>query len=241
MPAVADPPVHQRPGSPQVPSPPLSLDSVADPAAEPRPMLEQRVLLEGVSWETFRALRDEPANDHIRMTYDRGRLELLMTVSSSHGEVSSLLGFLIEQFLSETDRDWRGLGDFTVEGEDVARSLEGDESYYIANVEAIRGKTRIDFDAGDPVPDLSVEVVVSNPMLDKPAVYAALGVRELWTWRNDAVTVRTLSPEGAYEESEDSPSLPGFPFAATVDLLRRRAELTKPELRRAFLAALSGE
>ena len=241
MPKLADPPVRARPAPPRRDPPPRAPAPVDAPVAASggERSGERRVLLENVSWETFRALRDEPANDHIRMTYDRGRLELLMTVSSSHAELSRLIEFLIEQFCLAQDRDWRSLGDFTVEGEAVARSLEGDESFYIASVEAIRGKTVIDFAAGDPVPDLSVEVVVSNPLLDKPAVYAALGVSELWTWRNDALTVRALNDAGVYENRDDSPSLPGFPFAAAADLLRRRADLTKPDLRRAFLAALA--
>lgn len=44
-----------------------------------RPQSGQRFRLCGISWETYVALRDVPENQHVRMTFDRGDLEMRCT------------------------------------------------------------------------------------------------------------------------------------------------------------------
>ena len=214
----------------------LTIEPPASAARSP----EVRVALENVPVETFRALRDDPRNDRLRMTYAprQGRLlELLVTISAPHAEVSRLIGHLVLQFCLARGVDVRDTGDLTVSGEG-AGSLEGDESFYVRSYEAVRGKERLDFDAGDPVPDVAVEVVVSNPLADKPALYADLGVGELWVWRDGDLAAGVLNDRGVYVPAADSPNLPGFPFALAADLLRRRADLGTAGVLRAFAAAL---
>jgi hypothetical protein len=38
------------------------------------PQPESRTVLNGVPWRTYLELRENPDNDHLRMTYDRGTL-----------------------------------------------------------------------------------------------------------------------------------------------------------------------
>ncbi|HVA47526.1 MAG TPA: hypothetical protein VNH11_14240 [Pirellulales bacterium] len=38
---------------------------------------ERRFILHGVPWDTYVALGDIEANGHVRMTYDRGTLEMM--------------------------------------------------------------------------------------------------------------------------------------------------------------------
>ena len=214
--------------------------ALAPPDAPPGPG-ELRVALRNVPPAAFRALRDDPRNDRVRMTYAprQGRLlELLVGRSMPRAELGRLIGSLVGQFCLARDIDSRGTGDMTVSGEG-AGSLEGDESFYVRSYEAVRGKEVLDFDAGDPVPDLAVEVVVSNPLADKPAVYADLGVGELWVWRGGELAPSALAG-GAYAPVGESPNLPGFPFGVAADLLRRRAELGRTGVLRAFAAAAAG-
>ena len=51
---------------------------------------EQRFVLHGVSWQTYTALRDAPENYHVRMTFDRGDLEM-MSPSKRHEQVATLI------------------------------------------------------------------------------------------------------------------------------------------------------
>lgn len=57
---------------------------------------ESRVVLGNISWQQYHAigevLRDRP---RLRLTYDRGRLEI-MTTSSEHERIKRILGRLIE-------------------------------------------------------------------------------------------------------------------------------------------------
>ncbi len=72
----------------------------------------------------------------------------------------------------------------------------------------------------DPPPDLAIEVGLSSPSLLKFSIYAALGVPELWRYKNDEVHFYELT-EGGYEEIENSRAFP-FLYARTVtDFLLR--------------------
>ena len=65
-------------------------------------------------------------------------------------------------------------------------------------------------------PDLAIEVVWASGGLDKLAIYAPLGVREVWTWKAGRLAVHVLRG-GAYVTSTRSEVLPGI----DLDLLVR--------------------
>ncbi len=54
-----------------------------------------------------------------------------------------------------------------------------------------------------PIPDLSIEVVVTSGGIDKLARYQALGVPEVWFWQDGVLTVYRLRPQG-YELADRS-------------------------------------
>ncbi len=54
------------------------------------------VVVHGIPWKMYRRLRKMPENYNIRMTYDRGELEI-MSPSRAHEEIAELLGTLIER------------------------------------------------------------------------------------------------------------------------------------------------
>lgn len=51
--------------------------------SELQTMSESRILLRGIRWETYERLADEAENPALRLTYDRGDLEI-MTTSHRH-------------------------------------------------------------------------------------------------------------------------------------------------------------
>lgn len=178
---------------------------------------ESSVLIHKANWQTYVALRDEDENRHVRMTYDRGRLELL-TPSMPHEELGYLIGRCIDVWTEEWRIPMRGCRSTTFRREDLERGLEPDDCYYIARAPDIREKRQVDL-LIDPPPDLAVEVDVHSSSLDRMAIYAALRVPEVWRWSLDELTVRLLNSRGEYERCQDSAALPGFPFDRVRALL----------------------
>jgi Uma2 family endonuclease len=177
------------------------------PAAH-RPGAELRFLLRGVPWSAYVALRDAVDHAGVRMTYLEGALEL-MSPSELHEESKSILARLLEVWAEENDVDLRAFGSTTFRREGRERGLEPDECYTLGPKER------------DGVPHLAIEVVVESPLLDKLAVYAGLGVREVWTW-SDAerrIAVRVLRG-GRYEEREGSELLPGIELDVLAGFVR---------------------
>jgi Uma2 family endonuclease len=73
-------------------------------------------------------------------------------------------------------------------------------------------------------PDIALEVVLTNPLLDKLAVYAGLGVREVWAWSEGAFRVFALRGAGAeavYEELAASELVPQLELAPLADYAER--------------------
>ena len=69
----------------------------------------------------------------------------------------------------ERDIPLYGYGQMTLENEEQESALEPDECY------------RRDSDG--EVPDVALEVVVTNPLLNKLEVYRNLGAREVWVFK----------------------------------------------------------
>jgi Uma2 family endonuclease len=145
--------------------------------------LEQRVLLRNVSWETYKRLLEErEERQSPRFFYDRGVLEIV-SPSTEHEEIADLIAFLVRELAAEWEIDVRVAGHTTFRREDLSRGFEPDGSFYLSeNAARVRGKANIDLDAGDPPPDLVVEVDRTSQSLDKLPIYARLGVPEVWRY-----------------------------------------------------------
>ena len=198
-------------------------------------------VLRDVSWETYRTLREAPGNAHVKLTYDGpngGLLEIEMPTGSLHEIVKSWLGDLVTALCEERKIDHLPTGEVTQGREELGRGLEGDESFYFAGKPLLRDPDDIDLDAGDPPPDLAVEVDVTSPGVSKLPIYAALGVPEVWVWADGAITVRRLGEAGEYREAGESAVLPGFPIGVAASLIERRNDAAHHELLAEFRAAV---
>jgi len=180
---------------------------------------EQRFVLRGVSWPTYEALRDAPENYHVRMTYDRGDLEI-MSPSKSHERYAYFIGRLIDVWTEELNIDVQSCRIMTFKREDLDRGLEPDNCYYVEHEPQMRQKTELDL-AIDPPPDLAIEVEVSAPVIRKMPLYAAFGVPEVWRFDGETLQVHRLNPAGQYEPRDGSVCLPRFPIAQVLDVLRQ--------------------
>lgn len=165
-----------------------------------------RVILQNISWQSYQSLmRDFEAEPALRLTYDRGTLEIRMPLDP-HETFKKLLGRLIEAATEELDLEIRSLGSRTCDREDLARGLEPDQCYYIQNEARVRGIAQIDLTQCPP-PDLAVEVDITSSSLNRFSIYADLKVPEIWRYDGRSLTIYLLQAS-EYQECDRSAALP---------------------------------
>jgi Uma2 family endonuclease len=199
---------------------------------EQLPSAPMRVVLHGVPWETYRQLRQEPGNRGVRMTYDRGRLEL-MSPSKLHERIASLLAQMIVAWTEEKSLDRQSCGSVTFQREDMERGLEPDQCFYLQNEPLVRDREELDLQR-DPPPDLVIEVDIASPSRGRMPLYQALRVPEIWIWRDEELHPLVLRDAGNYEEQDASTVLPGFSFPLAAELIGQRRSRSETELIREF-------
>lgn len=196
------------------------------------------VVLYGVSWETYVALRDADDNNHLRMTYDRGRLELMSPRSRRHERPHELLGRMVQEWTVARNIPILTGGETTLRREDLARGAEPDQSFHIASEAAVRAVDDLRLE-DHPPPDLVIEADVTSPSIPKLPIFAAFGVPEVWRWENESLHVLRLE-SGEYIERSESGALPGFPFDEARRLLAGRHAADETALIRGFREYVRG-
>ncbi|NEP17888.1 MAG: Uma2 family endonuclease, partial [Leptolyngbya sp. SIO4C1] len=131
-----------------------------------------RVVLQHISWQSYQSLmRDLAQEPALRLTYDRGTLEIRMPLDP-HETYKKLIGRLIEAATEELGLEIRSLGSRTCGREDLAKGLEPDQCYYIQNEPRVRSVDQIDL-MRLPLPDLAVEIDITSSSLDRFEIYQA--------------------------------------------------------------------
>jgi Uma2 family endonuclease len=201
-----------------VPSPPLSdaprcvptLDQLYEMTSVP----DQRVVIPGVDWGFYeQLLHSIPEGANIHVDYDGKDLEI-MSLSHLHDGIKKRLGRFVELTAEELEVPCTGLGQATWKRPEVSRGLESDECYYFAQeklavaAEAVR---RMSMDGADyPNPDLAIEVDLSPSKIDRPGIYAALRVAEIWRFdgAREQIVIERLTNDATYRAVEVSEFLP---------------------------------
>jgi Uma2 family endonuclease len=210
---------------------------VAPPAVPPVSIPadgEQRFILRDADWDTYQGFLAALGERHVRVTYDRGCLEL-MTLSHRHERISHLLAQVIQILSDELDLPRQSGGSTTFSRKDLDRGLEPDQCYYLANEPRVRNRDEIDLNV-DPPPDLVIEVEVSRSALNRLGIYAALGVFEVWRCDGENVHVYHLIPPAVYALAPRSRFFPMLPPEEIGALLRRRGESDEMALMKSFRA-----
>src|SRR5947209_6595206 len=133
--------------------------------------------LSHVDWRTYsRLLRIFAERPGIRLTYDRGELEI-MSPLLEHDDDAPFLGDLVFVLTEELGMPLKRGGSTTLRRRLRRRGIEADEAFWIANAPRMAGRRRLDLRT-DPPPDLAIEVDVSHSSLDRPGVSPPLGVPE---------------------------------------------------------------
>ncbi|HEY6290625.1 MAG TPA: Uma2 family endonuclease [Terriglobia bacterium] len=196
----------------------------------PAEVREQRVVLNHISWETYeRLLADNVDASSPRFAYDQGTMEI-MSPSSKHEELTELLASIADLVAEERGVEFMNLGSTTFRRPDQERGVEPDACFYVQSVERIRGKDEIDL-LVDPPPDLVIEVEITSPAVSKLAIYARLGVPEIWLSDGRGVRILRLADD-QYRSSERSEVLPPLTASVLSDFLEQFKTLTTLAWRR---------
>ncbi len=185
-----------------------SLDEINELTAVP----EERVLFRDVDWSFYEQLVDSiPESSNIHVDYDGKDLEI-MGKGMRHGRFNKLLGRFVDVVTEEHQIPCQGLRDTTWKRPEISRGLEADDCYYFLP-EKLKAYAAADQRGSDniadyPNPDLAIEVDISEPRVDRPGIYAALEVAEVWRFDGRNVVIERLAPEKTYASVEASQFLP---------------------------------
>jgi Uma2 family endonuclease len=188
----------------------------------------QQLLLSNVDWETYsRLLRVFAERPSLRLTYDHGALEI-MSPLLEHDNDARFLHDLVVVLCEELNFPRKCGGSTTFRRRRRRRGLEPDDCFWIANEARVRGLRRIDL-RRHPPPDLTIEVDLTRSSLDRMAIYAALGVPEVWRIDSQGLSFHGLQG-GTYAPLSHSLSFPLVTPADLTGFLQLRAQTDETSL-----------
>jgi Uncharacterized protein conserved in cyanobacteria len=186
------------------------------PIAPPLLIGEQRVVFRDITWQDYQQLLKIFGDKRAAtLIFDRGTLEITMPLEE-HEFSARLIERLIRILVVELGLKIKTMGSTTLDRSDLNRGAEPDNAYYIQNQPLVAGRT-VDL-ATDPPPDLVVEIDITHTDINKPALYASMGVPEFW--RYDGREWRIYQLENSeYLEVSVSPTFPILPKSKLYEFL----------------------
>lgn len=186
--------------------------------------------LSGISWQTYERLLEELRDRRLRLTYNRGNLEI-MAPSPEHELGKEVLGRFVETLAEELDVQIYPLGSTTFQRVELS-GAEPDKCFYIRNIAEVRGKKRLNL-IEDPPPDLVVEIDVTSSSRNRLQVYADLGVAEVWVYNGETLVIQQLQ-NGTYRVSQTSQFFANIPVPEIAIFLQRATTEDYLQLVKAF-------
>ncbi len=186
--------------------------------------------LSGISWTTYETLLEELSDRRLRLTYNRGNLEI-MSPSPEHEFSKKLIGRFVETLAEEVEVGIYPLGSTTLKRPKLI-GAEPDECFYIRQIDAVRGKKRLNL-TEDPAPDLVLEIDTTSSSQNRLQVYADLGVAEVWIYNGKSLVVQQLQ-NSAYITSQTSQFFANLPISDITRWLQQADTMDYLELVKAF-------
>lgn len=189
-------------------------ETLAQPLPAVMPEGEQRVVINGISYELYKKICEEVGEQPVRLSFSDESLEIMNT-KRPHEHFRKILSMLVEAILREQKTPmWPG-GMMTFQRDDLEKGFEPDDCWWIASASKV--SETIEFDsAKDPPPDLAIEVEITSSLVHRIGIYAAMGVPEVWRFNGKKLRFCILEPNGKYADAETSKS---FPFLKPQDLI----------------------
>lgn len=193
----------------------------------------QRFVLYGEPWEAYiRLLRLFEGRRHLRITYDRGALEI-MTLSPEHEQWKRLIGRLLVALTEELGLPLAEYGSMTMKRRKKLRGLEPDECFWIQNEPLVRNLKKYDL-RRDPPPDLIIEVEITRSALNRMKIYAALKAPEVWRFRKGRIEFHLLAENGKYAVQPVSRAFPTLRAEHLTPFLELRGQIDHNAIVRKF-------
>jgi Uma2 family endonuclease len=182
--------------------------------------LNQCVALRDVGWKGYSTLlRIRGDRSMPRMVYLDGTV-WLMSPSFPHERLKNRLGHFVAEIVVGLAIPCIMAGSTTLRRRVKRGGVEGDQTYYLANEERIRGKDKINLKT-DPPPDLAIEAVYSHEADAAVEIYRRFKVPEVWVCDESGLVILVLQSNGRYAESPNSVAFPFLSAAEVYDWVRR--------------------
>jgi Uma2 family endonuclease len=172
----------------------------------------ERAVIRGVDWGYYeRLLAVVGERNGIHLAYDGKDLEI-NAPGPLHEDITEFSGELVKVIAEELGIRWRALASTTWKRPEIARGIEADQCYYFLPeklAQAAAARKRKSNDVADyPNPDLAIEIDLSASQIDRPGIYAALGVTEVWRFDATRLNIERLNDDGTFTAVEASGFLP---------------------------------
>ena len=188
-------------------------------------VLEARVNLHGVRWETYECLLADHADSSApHFTYDRGELEI-MSPLPAHVDATWAVERVVEIVAEEFEIEFRNLRSTTFKRRDMERGFEPDSCFYVQNEPRVRGRRRLDLRV-DPPPDLVIEIDLTSDSMTKFPLFAQLGVPEVWRFRGGDFQIFGLFDD-QYRRQASSSAFPALTAAEVAEFLRSSTSMSR--------------
>jgi Uma2 family endonuclease len=186
-----------------------------------KPIAENIVRLNNVSWDTFNHLLEELGNKrNQRLTYYSGILEI-MSPLGEHENNNRFIESLIFIIADELNLNLKKFGSLTLKSNQAQQGVEPDSCYYLVNEPLVRNTQHIDL-AIYPPPDLVLEIDITSGSLNKLPIYATLKVPEIWRYDGKKLTVFSFQRDhNNYQELNQSPTFPWLELDIIPNLINQ--------------------
>ncbi|NET53581.1 MAG: Uma2 family endonuclease [Merismopedia sp. SIO2A8] len=179
------------------------------------------VTLTAQTWDDYEALlNNRSERSPLKISFCAATQTIrIMSPLPKHAHGSDLLADLVKALLRFYGLDWQGFDPLTLK-KLQQKGLEPDHCFYIQNYRAILGKATIDLTT-DPPPDLALEVDLTS--FSNVDDYAAIGIPELWIYRDKKLSIYLLETvicdgqtTNSYRLSQTSQLFPDLPIVTLL-------------------------
>jgi Uma2 family endonuclease len=176
------------------------------------------LIIQQFSWDDYETLLQLLDRPNLRTAYDCGRLEIVSPLPE-HEEYSVFIDALVRILSEELKVKVQSYGSATWKRRSLAKGVEPDACYYVANASRVSGKRKFDLEV-DPPPDIVVEIDITNESLSKFPIYAALSVPEIWHYSGGIMRFFKLTGD-IYNEVSKSRFFAGLRPTMLADALEQ--------------------
>ncbi|MFN0123335.1 MAG: Uma2 family endonuclease [Blastocatellia bacterium] len=177
------------------------------------------VIFQRVSWEEYEELLEQVGEAHgLRISYLDGTLKV-MSLSPEHEQFVAFIESMISSVRLRLRINILFFGSMTMRKQKKTKGNEPDACFYVQAAGRIGNRRRLDFTV-DPPPDVVLEVDIHHDSTHNDAIYAALGVPEIWRYNGVDMTILHLEDE-QYRHAGSSLALPILNGAVLTGYLNR--------------------